>query len=293
LRDTISFDESSLELLNRGGIAGVYYELDVNDLPPGVYQLSCAPANGQGRGWLTEFDVAWSLSGLNRHSDEIRGEGYTVFNGDELDVFLDAGQAEREVMLERFWSENDPNIDTPFNEAYLEFRRRVAHVKRNLGGFGRSGASDPRGTVYVLLGPPDDIQIETMPLNDSEFDDAIVKVFDQYAPDRIGTQAKGGFVSGTQSRGGYASGTRGRQPDESTGGIPMDQTYQSRREVAARRHNIARDKGFELWKYNYAGWQLFQNRYSYQSLGMNFLFVDRSGTGSYVLEATNATSVDD
>ncbi|MFH1843900.1 MAG: GWxTD domain-containing protein [bacterium] len=283
LRDTIRFDESSLALLDRGGTAGVYYELDVNDLPPGVYQLSCAPANGQGRGWLTEFDVAWSLSGLNRHSDEIRGEGYTVFNGDELDVFIDAGQAEREVMLERFWSEHDPDIDTPINEAYLEFRRRVAHVTRNLGGFGRSGAIDPRGTVYVLLGPPDDIQIETMPLNDSEFNDAIVKVFDPYAPDRVGTQAKGA----------YSSGTHGRQPDESTGGIPMAQTYQSRREVAARRHKIARDKGFELWKYNYTGWQLFPNLYSYQGLGMSFLFVDRSGSGSYVLEATNAMSVSD
>jgi GWxTD domain-containing protein len=284
LRDTIVFDERRLATLGAGLTAGVFYELDVNDLPPGAYQLSCAPANAQGHGWVAEFDVIWHIGALNRHGDELQGEGRTVFHGDDLDAFLDAGQAEREVMLEQFWSEQDPEPETPTNENYVEFRRRVAHVRRHLGGFGRSGAIDPRGTIYILLGKPDEIQIEAMPLNTSDLEDATVRVHDKYAPVRPGTQAKGSDPLGTQGRDPQARGT---------GGVPMDYSYRVHREIDAKRREVGRNMAFELWKYHHAGDQLFPNLYSNQALGLNFLFVDRTGTGQYVLESTNTTGLDE
>lgn len=281
LRDTIRFDDIRRQILQRGGRTGFYYELDVNNLPPGAYRIGCGPLDSPGHGWLAEFDVIWSLSALNRHGNELRGEGYTVFFGNALDAFLAAGQAEREGMLEKFWAGLDPEPETAVNEVYVNFRRRVAHVRHQLGGFGRSGAVDPRGQVYLLLGAPDERQVETMPLNPSDLEDATVKVWDKYAPDRVGTQAKGANPAGTQ----------GWWADERQGGIPVEPSRQAHREIAAKRRAIGRDMSFELWEYNHAGQQLFPNLYSSQTLGLRFLFVDRTGTGHYILEATNARDI--
>jgi GWxTD domain-containing protein len=284
LRDTIVFNDPRLASLVAGQPAAVYYELDVNQLPAGAYQLTCAPGNGQGRGWLAEFDVIWSLHALNKHGDELEGEGRTVFLGSQLKDFLDAGQAEREVMLEEFWADLDPTPESPLNENYLEFRRRISYVRQHLGGFGRLGPADDRGDVYLLLGPPNEMQIENMPLNATDFDDAVIKVHNKFAPDRPGTWAKGSNRQGTQGKGPY---------EKQDGGIPMPDNYTSRQELAAVRQTVGRDKAFQLWKYDHTGQQLFPNKFSGQSLGVNFLFVDRTGTGHYVLETSNAFNIGD
>jgi hypothetical protein len=143
------------------------------------------------------------------------------------------------------------------------------------------GATDPRGEIYVLLGPPSEIQVENMPLNPSELEDATIRVFDKYAPDRPGTEAKGAHRQGTQ----------GSRPYEKQGGIPMSVTHQSRRELADKRRQVGREQAFQLWKYDHNGDQIFPNKFSGQSLGMNFLFVDRTGTGSFILESTNAFNI--
>lgn len=277
LRDTIRFDALRLGQLAGGHRTGLCYELDINQLPAGCYLLSCGPANARGHGWLAEFDVIWNLETLYRPQDELLGEGRTVLLGPARAEFLAAGQAARGILLEEFWAAHDPDLETEINEGYLEFRRRVSYVRRKYGGFGASGAVDPRGRIYVLLGPPEDIQSEAMPLNATDLEDAFVKVFDRYAPDRPGTVIKGGRSQGTD----------GHRPG-GEGWIPMPHTHQSRREIAARRRNIGRMQSFELWKYNHAGHSLFPNQFSQQSLGLRFLFVDRTGTGSYVLESSNA-----
>lgn len=267
LRDTITFDEAQIARLSRGATTGVFYDLNLRDLPPGAYQLGCAPASGQGRPWVAEFDVIWSAHSLNRFADDLLGEGRTVLTGKRLDEFEAAGQAEREALLERFWQERDPDPATPVNEAFQEFRRRVSYVREHLGGLSRSGAVDPRGAIFLMLGPPDEVSQEVLPLNESEQEDALARVFDQYVPQREGTQIKGGS------------------------GIPLLLSRQSRREILARQQGLRLERGFELWQYNHAGWQIFPNRYSGQNLGLRFLFVDRNGTGLWSLESTNAVNL--
>ncbi|MHB8078696.1 MAG: GWxTD domain-containing protein [Candidatus Krumholzibacteriia bacterium] len=269
LHDTISFDAAQIERLSQGGTTGVFYDLNLKDLPPGAYQLSCAPGNGWGRAWVAEFDVIWSAHSLNRFGDELEGEGRTVLFGDEFERFELAGQAEKESILERFWQAHDPDPSTPINEGYLEFRRRVSYVREYLGGFNRSGPVDPRGTIYVLLGAPDEISREVLPLNDSEQKEALARVFDQYVPQREGTQIKGTAGSSLQAL----------------------LNHQSRREILARQQGLKLERSFELWSYDHAGWQIFPNRYSGQNLGLRFLFVDRNGTGAWSLDTTNAVNL--
>ena len=279
--DTISFDDKQHDSLTAGAAVGVFYEMDVNQLPPGAYQLSCAPVDAAGRGWVAEFDVMWNLATLSRHRDELLGEGRTVLRGQELKDFLHVGQAEQEVMLEAFWTKLDPDPSTLLNEVYVDFRRRVAYVIEHLGGFDKSGAVDPRGHIFLLLGQPGEIKVESMPMNASDQEDAFVKIYDRYSPDREGTQIKGSDPSGSQNV----------SPWTRQGGVQLDYTIQARRDIYARRSSTRMLQAFEIWQYDHAGQHLFPNQYSEQTLGLNFLFVDRNGTGHFVLEQSNAYDV--
>jgi GWxTD domain-containing protein len=283
LQDTLALDPAAGAVLASGRPAGVFYELDVNILPPGTFQLSIAPLGGRGRPALASFDVIWRLALLNRHADELLGEARTVFRGQELERFLEAGMADREVMLERFWQNLDPDPETPVNEVYLEFRRRVAYVREHLGGFGRTGAADPRGEVYILLGPPDRLEVESIPLNADDQTDARIKVYERFAPDRAGETAKGESAAGSQSRDYY----------DRSGGLPMPYSLSADKDIQSTRTSSYRLQAYELWRYDNAGRPLFPNKYTEKGMGLGFLFVDQTGTGSYVLESSNAFQIGD
>jgi GWxTD domain-containing protein len=227
---------------------------------------------------VSEFDVVWRLAALGRHRQQLLGEGRTVFDGRELDRFLASSPAEQEKLLDDFWDALNPDPENPVNEAYLEFQYRLAYVRRFLGGFGEFGAADERGEVFLLLGQADEVQIHHMPMNFRDQDDARIKVFERFAPDRESVVSKGSSAGGTQAN---------ISPYQDEGGIPMPF---SRRAEAMRRtsvysstHNFA----FELWKYDNGGKSLFPNKFSDRGVGQRFLFVDRTGAGDYSLESSN------
>ncbi len=277
ISDTISFDRRGRAALSAGRPAALFYELDVNLLPEGAYRMSLAPLGGQGRGSLVEFDVVWRLEALGRHRSQILGEGRTVLEGKALSEFEVASPAEQEKLMDDFWDRLNPDPESPVNEAYLEFQYRLAYVRKFLGGFGQLGANDDRGEVFLLMGPADEVQLHHMPMNFRDQDDARIKVYNRFAPDREGTEAKGGSAEGTQ----------GLDPYQDSGGIPMPFSRraeaQRRTQVYSPTHNFA----FELWEYNDVGNTLFDNRFSRKGMGQRFLFIDRTGSGDYSLESSN------
>lgn len=277
ITDTLHFDATGRQTLEAGLPAGLFYSLDVNLLPEGSYHMSVAPLGGQGRAVLSGFDVIWRLDTLGRHRDMVLAEGHLVFEGKGLRQFLSASPAEQNKMLDDFWAEKNPDPENPVNEAYLEFQYRMGYVQQFLGGFNQNGPNDDRGLVFILLGPADEVQSEKLPMNFRDQDDARIKVYQRFAPDREGATAKGSAPGGTQNIDPYAS----------TGGIPMPFSHrsQTRREsaVGSPTHGF----GFELWKYDTLGKPLFENRFSRSSMGTRFLFVDRTGSGDFFLESSN------
>jgi GWxTD domain-containing protein len=277
INDTIGFDRRGRAALAAGRSAALFYELDVNLLPEGAYRMSLAPLGGQGRGSLVEFDVVWRLEALGRHRSQILGEGRTVLEGRALKEFQAASPAEQEKLLEDFWESLNPDPESPVNEAYLEFQYRLAYVRKFLGGFGQDGANDERGEVFLLMGPADEVQMYHMPMNFRDQDDARIKVYERFAPDRESTESKGSNAGGTQSL----------DPYQDIGGIPMPFSRraeaQRQTQVFSPTHNFP----FELWKYNDVGSTLFPNRFSRKGMGQRFLFVDRTGSGDYSLESSN------
>ncbi len=78
----------------------------------------------------------------------------------ERDVFLKLqSDRERELFIEAFWKQRDPNTGTPENEFKTEHARRIAHANRYLGRDApKPGWKTDRGRMYIILGEPRDTQ---------------------------------------------------------------------------------------------------------------------------------------
>ena len=278
LTDTVEFDAVGRAALAVGLPASLIYELDINLLPEGTFLLNLGPLGRQGRGVVAQFDVVWRLEALARSHAQLMGEGRTVFHGGRLREFLRRSPAEQQVMLKEFWAEANSDPESPVNEAYLEFQYRVAFVRQFLGGFGSDGAVDARGEVFLALGMPDEVQTEHMPTNFRDQDDARIRVFEQYAPEREGAWAKGN--TGSLDPSPYQSGTQGGVPMPWSGRAEQIRSTQSQ-------YRSTHLNAFEYWKYDRGGRPLWESRFSSTGMGQRFLFVDRTGAGEYMIESSN------
>lgn len=59
--------------------------------------------------------------------------------------------------LYSFWKLRDPNPETPVNEMREAYFQRVEYANKNFRSFSREGWRTDRGRVYIIYGPPDDI----------------------------------------------------------------------------------------------------------------------------------------
>ncbi len=275
LLDTFSLAPGEQRALTAGHPVAVYWEMDAGGLPPGAFRLGIAPLDSVGRGLLTGFDMVWSLQQLARPLDRLLGEGRTVLLGEQLDRFEAAPRVEKELILEEFWAAQDPTPEDPYNEVEAEFQRRMSYVETYLGGLTAEGPADPRGKIYLLLGEPDGIREEPVPLNRNALEDARIMVYQRYAPERVGEMVRGGALDSPQDLTG-----------EFSGAIPMPYSYLADKDIRANK-TAAGTRTFQLWRYDDAGDQLFLNSYSGQGGGLRFLFVDKTGDGRYVLDSDN------
>jgi GWxTD domain-containing protein len=88
--------------------------------------------------WLDE-DVRWIIS------DEER-EAFLKLSNDE----------ERDQFIEQFWLRRDPTPDTVENEFKEDHYRRIAYANEHFAA-GIPGWKTDRGRMYVMYGPPDEI----------------------------------------------------------------------------------------------------------------------------------------
>lgn len=71
---------------------------------------------------------------------------------------------EREEFIKQFWLRRDPTPDTPKNEFKEEHYRRIAQANlRFPTATGKAGWKTDRGRIYILYGPPDEIDDRSSP----------------------------------------------------------------------------------------------------------------------------------
>ncbi len=88
--------------------------------------------------WLNE-DVRWIIT------DDERKAFMQLSNDEERDKFIEA-----------FWQRRDPTPDTPENEYKDEIYRRIAYANEHFAA-GIPGWKTDRGRIYIMYGPPDEI----------------------------------------------------------------------------------------------------------------------------------------
>jgi len=81
-----------------------------------------------------------------------------IITKEERDAFiLLSNEEERERYTEIFWQNRDPTPDTIENEYRDEYYRRVAYANERFSS-GVPGSKTDRGRIYILHGPPDEIE---------------------------------------------------------------------------------------------------------------------------------------
>jgi GWxTD domain-containing protein len=82
-----------------------------------------------------------------------------IINGDERTTFLKlTTDSARETFIEQFWIRRDPTPGTNENEMKEEHYRRIAHSNKRYGTSATAGWQTDRGRIYIVHGPPDEIE---------------------------------------------------------------------------------------------------------------------------------------
>lgn len=81
-----------------------------------------------------------------------------IITGEELQAFKQlSNDEERDNFIEQFWARRDPTPDTVENEFKEEHYRRIAYANEHFPA-GKAGWRTDRGRIYVVWGPPDEIE---------------------------------------------------------------------------------------------------------------------------------------
>ncbi len=95
-----------------------------------------------------------------RYKVWIEGEVGYIITPKEKDVFTELEtDRERDLFIEAFWKQRDPTPGTPQNEFKEEHYRRLNYANEYFGrGTPRPGWKTDQGRIYIILGPPMNIE---------------------------------------------------------------------------------------------------------------------------------------
>lgn len=153
--------------------------LDLSGLPPGAYALRVTVEdhlNGhrargergfrllpvQGPSQLLSVDE----EALRRYYDGIK----RLATQKELDTYRSLDPEGKRRFILDFWRRRDPTPGTPANEFALEHFQRMSYADAHLREGRTKGSDTDRGRVYILYGPPAEVEKHTTPLQGKSYE---------------------------------------------------------------------------------------------------------------------------
>jgi len=251
----------------RGGAAprAFTYRLPLGSFPEGSYRFTMIPLEEGASTREADFGISWTLE---RESEAGRNpvvEIKILFEGEKRKRLLALPRSGQLAALEAFWASHDPTPGTASNEVYELFQQRVEHARRYFSEQGTPGPLSARGRVYIRFGPPAQVQIEVLPNDPRDLQEAMVKVHDPTQVDRAGWAAK------------------------STIPLRLERPETSQDLKRLSPGTAITQAAFELWIYDGVGDPLFPSEEAGwgEGVDLRFLFIDSLGTGVYRLESSN------
>lgn len=133
-------------------------EIPRGDLKSGRYNLEVEVDDDDSSVKRTRvFTIRWIgmptlATDLNKAIEQMKH----IAKGSYIKKMKKAKEDEKRRLFEEFWRELDPTPGTLKNELMEEYYRRVEYADVNFASY-REGWKTDRGMLYIVLGPPDDI----------------------------------------------------------------------------------------------------------------------------------------
>ncbi|MDM7925341.1 MAG: GWxTD domain-containing protein [bacterium] len=142
-----------------GGRTVCVLSVGKGDLRGGRYKLDVEVGSGErivkrSRPLTVHWgDMPGQAADLDKMIEQIR----YIAKGSEIKKIKKKQGEDRLEAFREFWRQRDPTPDTEANELEEEYYRRVEFANQNFGTFIDGWKSD-RGMVYILLGPPGEVE---------------------------------------------------------------------------------------------------------------------------------------
>ena len=91
-----------------------------------------------------------------------------ILQNDERSMLKVKSKNDKEELFYLLWKDRDPTPDTDRNELMEEYYERVSYVNEHFDGW-QPGWETDRGMIYILFGPPDEIQRTNSTSSNSSF----------------------------------------------------------------------------------------------------------------------------
>jgi len=99
-----------------------------------------------------------SSAGMASYEKWLNEDVFYIIDDAERQAFQKlTSDDERNCFVQQFWERRDPTPGTAENEFKVEHYRRIAFANKHFSRTGTAGWQTDRGHMYILYGPPDEI----------------------------------------------------------------------------------------------------------------------------------------
>ncbi|MBI2633346.1 MAG: GWxTD domain-containing protein [Parcubacteria group bacterium] len=145
-----------------GIVSGERRQISLRGIPYGEYVLKILAEQGTAQAaaeiplpfYWRSFSSGGAIKDLNEAIDQLR---YIVPEG-QLKKIKRGTPDEQEKKFFDYWKSRDPSPTTVENELMTEYYRRVSYANDHYTVFKKLGWKSDRGMIYIILGPPDEVQ---------------------------------------------------------------------------------------------------------------------------------------
>ena len=142
-----------------------YIPIPVDSLAYGAYEIEIKLSDGEHDAKTRKIfhNQLVGLPGTAKDLDEALSQLRYVATQKEWKKIKKAkGKEKLQVYLE-FWGSHDPTPGTPANESMDNYYQRVQYANQSFSTMNRKGWLTDMGMLYIILGPPDDVERNEYP----------------------------------------------------------------------------------------------------------------------------------